>query len=80
MQFLVRLGVIVMLHIHRFFKLNGLLCIFVSFIFIAQVAPRNRDDQAHGTANLESSEGVLEHYNNSCAPDCSQRKEDRSKG
>lgn len=71
MQFLTGFSTVVMLHVYRLLKLNSLLGIFISFIFIAQVAPSNRDNHAHGTTNLESSEGVLKHDNNSCTRDCS---------
>ena len=69
-----------MLRVYRLLQFYGLLGIFISFIFVAQLASCNSDDQAHGPANLESSEGILKHDDNSSAPDCSQGKEDRPKG
>jgi len=76
MQFLISLSRTVMFKVYGLLKLNGLLGILISLVFVAQVAPCNRDDQAHGPANLESSEWVLKQDNSSCAPDCSQGKED----
>ena len=76
MQFLISLSRTVMFKVYGLLKLNGLLGILISLVFVAQVAPCNRDDQAHGPTNLESSEWVLKQDNSSCATDRSQSKEE----
>lgn len=76
MQFLISLCITVMLRVYCLLQCYGLLGIFIGFVFVAQVAPCNRDDQAHGPTNLESSEGILKHDDNNSAPDRSQGKED----